>query len=58
MSGMVKVLHTGAPLRFSGMELTSVTHTPIAADRFALPAEPETLERVRARFIANGGHIP
>lgn len=58
MSGMVKVLQTGAPLRFSGMELVSVTHTPIAADRFKLPAEPETLEQVRARFVANGGHIP
>lgn len=58
MGGMAKVLHTGAPLRFSGMDLTSVTHTAIAADRFALPAQPETLEQVRTRFIANGGHIP
>lgn len=58
MAGMARVLRTGAPLRFAGMELVSVAHTPIGADRFALPAQPETLDQVRTRFIANGGHIP
>ncbi len=58
MSGMNDVLRTGAPLRVAGMDLVSVTAAPIAADRFKLPAEPETLEQVRARLVASGGHIP
>lgn len=58
MGGMLDVLKTGAPLLWNGMELAQVTHTTIAAERFALPATPETREQVRARFEANGGHIP
>lgn len=58
MASVLDVLRTGAPLMWNGMELTQVTHSPIAADRFTLPATPETLEQVRARFEANGGHIP
>ncbi|MES2444074.1 MAG: hypothetical protein V4574_14690 [Pseudomonadota bacterium] len=58
MGGTLDVLRTGTPLRLMTMELTSVTHTPIPAERFVLPAEPETREQVRARFAANGGHIP
>lgn len=58
MGGTLDVLRTGTPIRLMGIELTTVTHTPIPADRFALPAEPETREQVSARFKANGGHIP
>jgi hypothetical protein len=58
MEGALEVLRTGTPIRLSTMELTTVTHAPIPAERFALPAEPETRDQVRARFIANGGHIP
>lgn len=57
-AAVLDVLKTGAPLLIHGMELTTVSHAPIAADRFALPAVPETREQVRARFEANGGHIP
>lgn len=56
--GALEVLRTGTPIRLMTMELTTVSHTPIPAERFVLPAEPETREQVRARFIANGGHIP
>lgn len=56
--GILEVVKTGAPILWNGMELTSVSRIPIAADRFALPAKPETLEQVRTRFEANGGHIP
>lgn len=58
MGGILEVMKTGAPLLWNGMELTSVSRTPIPADRFALPAKPQTREQVRARFEANGGHIP
>jgi len=58
MDGMLDVLKTGAPLLINGMALGAVSHAPIAAERFALPAKPETLEQVRERFEANGGHLP
>jgi len=58
MGGILDVMKTGAPILWNGMELTSVSRAPIAADRFALPAMPETREQVQARFEANGGHIP
>jgi hypothetical protein len=48
-ASMAEVLKTGAPLRFAGMELVSVNHKPIDPKRFELPAEPETLEQIRAR---------
>lgn len=47
------VLRTGAPLVFSILlELTSVSHDPIPADRFALPAPPETRDQLRARLAS------
>jgi hypothetical protein len=56
--GTLKALRTGAPLRFSGVDLVSVSYAPIAAERFVLPAHPETREQVVARLAASGGHIP
>ncbi|TMJ13298.1 MAG: hypothetical protein E6G94_12180 [Alphaproteobacteria bacterium] len=47
MSGLEAVLKTGAPLVLTGMELDSVTTDPIPPSRFALPAEPATIEVVR-----------
>ena len=56
--GMFEVLKTGAPLLINGMELMEVSHGAIPAERFALPAAPETREQVKTRFEANGGRIP
>jgi hypothetical protein len=47
---MVRVLQTGAPLRFAGMELISVNHAAIDPKRFDLPGEPETLDQIRDRL--------
>ncbi|MEZ0242067.1 MAG: hypothetical protein ACAH11_01745 [Sphingomonas sp.] len=58
MAGVLEVLKTGAPLQFNGMMLGTVTHAPIAPERFAIPATPETLEQVRTCFEENGGRIP
>ena len=57
-AAVLDVLKTGAPLLINDMELGEVTHTPIPAERFVLPATPETREQVRVRFEASGGHIP
>lgn len=58
MAGMIDVLRSGAPLQFGGMSLGSVDHKPIAPDRFALPATPETPDQVRARLETSGGISP
>ncbi|MEH6722413.1 MAG: hypothetical protein V7686_02690 [Qipengyuania sp.] len=47
---MVAVLRKGAPLRMMSIELTDVSLDPIPPVRFALPAEPMTIEEIRARF--------
>jgi hypothetical protein len=47
---MDKLLQSGAPLLFGGMELKSVNHEPIDPSRFALPAQPETLDQIRTRM--------
>ncbi len=45
---MIEVLASGAPLRWMQIELTDVSFDPIPRDRFALPAEPLTIEELRA----------
>jgi hypothetical protein len=47
---MDKLLQSGAPLSFAGMELESVNHAPIDPKRFELPAQPETLDQIRERM--------
>ena len=47
---MEKLLESGAPLSFAGMELQSINHAPIDPKRFDLPAQPETLDQIRARM--------
>lgn len=47
---MHKLLQSGAPLSFAGMELKSVNHAPIDPKRFELPAPPQTLDQIRARL--------
>lgn len=47
---MDKLLQSGAPLSFAGMELLSVNHAPIDPKRFELPAPPQTLDQIRARL--------
>lgn len=45
-----KLLQSGAPLSFAGMELKLVNHAPIDPKRFELPAPPQTLDHIRARL--------
>lgn len=46
---MLKAMNEGAPLLFAGMaKLQTVRHDPVPAARFVLPAEPKTLDEVRA----------
>lgn len=47
---MERLLQSGAPLSFGGMELQSVNHTQIVTKRFDLPAQPETLDQIRDRI--------
>lgn len=47
-SGVIEVIDKGAILSFSGMELSEVDFDPIDPQRFALPAEPITLEQAIA----------
>lgn len=47
---MHKLLQSGAPLSFAGMELESVNRAPIDPKRFELPAPPQTLDQIRARL--------
>jgi len=54
MQPMLDVLHKGAPLMIAGMPLLGISNSPIPASEFALPAEPQTLEQVRARMTAGG----
>jgi hypothetical protein len=49
---MQAVLKTGAPLVLTGMELDRVSNEPIPASRFALPAEPLSIEGVRKNLGA------
>jgi hypothetical protein len=44
---MQKVLRTGAPLSFAGVELKTVSSASIPPQRFELPGEPATLDIVR-----------
>ena len=44
---MTGLFANGTPLRFGGAKLKSIDAAPIAAARFALPAEPEPSARVR-----------
>ncbi|MES2445317.1 MAG: hypothetical protein V4574_21025 [Pseudomonadota bacterium] len=44
------VLASGTPLRLDGADLQSIRAGPIPASRFALPATPETPERVREHW--------
>jgi|GEM_PF-2349531 len=48
---MVAVMRKGAPLRMMSIELTDVSLDPIPAERFELPAQPLTIEEIRARFM-------
>jgi len=50
---MVAVMRKGAPLRMMSIELTDVSLDPIPAERFSLPAEPMTIEQIRAQFSPN-----
>lgn len=46
---MLKALNEGAPLMFGRMaKLQSVRHDPVPESRFVLPAQPRTLDEVRA----------
>lgn len=58
MKPMLDILESGAPLSFAGMELVEVSTAPIPAEHFVLPAEPRTLDQVRARMAESGGRIP
>jgi hypothetical protein len=50
LTEMDKLLQSGTPLSFAGMELQSVNHIPIDPKRFELPAQPETLDQIRERM--------
>ncbi|WP_128891226.1 hypothetical protein [Erythrobacter sp. HKB08] len=45
---MLALMKQGAPLRMLSVELTDVSFDPIPQARFELPAEPMTLEQLRA----------
>ena len=47
---MLAVLRKGAPLRLMKLELTDISTEMIPAERFELPAEPLTIEELRARL--------
>ena len=51
-ANVLAVLRSGAPLVFTGMELDSISTDPIPVARFALPAEPLSLDGVRANMGA------
>ena len=48
---MLEILRKGAPLRMMQLELTDVSDEKIPPERFALPAEPLTIEEIRARVM-------
>jgi hypothetical protein len=43
-------LRSGTAIRFAGMELTTVNDAKIDPGRFELPAQPETIDQIRARM--------
>lgn len=47
---MIELLQEGAPLRMLKIELTDVSFDPIPETRFELPAEPLTIEQLRANL--------
>jgi hypothetical protein len=47
---METALNSGAAISFAGMELVSISDAKIDPKRFELPAEPETLDQIRARM--------
>lgn len=49
---MTAIMRTGAPIAFAGAELTMVSHEPIPASRFELPAAPSSLEAIIKRIDA------
>ncbi|MBV9884898.1 MAG: hypothetical protein JO276_17955 [Sphingomonadaceae bacterium] len=49
---LLALFEQGAPLKYYDIELSSLERVPIDGSRFALPAEPETAEAVRARRAA------
>lgn len=49
---MTVIMKTGAPIAFAGAELTVVSHEPIPASRFELPAAPASLEAIIKRIDA------
>jgi len=47
---VVHALQSGAPLRFSGMDLATVSNASIDPKRFELPVPPETIDQLRKRM--------
>lgn len=50
---MIELLQGGAPLRMLKIELTDVSLDPIPKVRFELPAEPLTINQLRAKIDVN-----
>lgn len=50
-----ELLKTGAPIMFPGVELTTVSHDPIAPSRFELPGPVESLSDIAKRMRAKSG---
>lgn len=53
LKGMQDILKTGTAIVFSGLQLDTVNHDLIPAERFVLPAEPLKIDEVRKTMGAS-----